>query len=97
MGDNAFTLNIPPFLGLHPVFNVAFLQPYFLPLLDTLEIAEQLTPTELNHYCMQQTSSDQIVDTHIKSTQQQRIQFYQVVKVGKLLHQGKWFTRGQIQ
>ena len=27
VGDNAFELNIPPFLGLHPVFNVALLQP----------------------------------------------------------------------
>jgi hypothetical protein len=46
---------------------------------------------------MQQASSDQIVDTHIKGTRQQRIQLYRVVKVGQLLHQGKWFTWGQIQ
>jgi hypothetical protein len=37
------------------------------------------------------------VDTHIKGTQQQRIQLYRVVKAGKLLHQGKWLTQGQIQ
>jgi hypothetical protein len=48
MGDNYFELNIPPFLGLHPVFNVDLLHPYFPPLLDTSEVAEQLTPTELN-------------------------------------------------
>jgi hypothetical protein len=97
VGDNAFELNIPPFLGLHPVFNVALLRPYFPPLLDTSEIAEQLTPTELNPDCMQQASSDQIVDTQIKGTRQQRIQLYRVVKAGQLLHQGKWLTRGQIQ
>jgi uncharacterized protein (DUF952 family) len=97
VGDNAFELNIPPFLGLHPVFNVALLRPYFPPLLDTSEIAEQLTPTELNPDCMQQESSDHIVDTHIKGTRQQRIQLYRVVKAGQLLHQGKWLTRGQIQ
>ena len=45
VGDNSFELNIPPFLGLHPVFNVDLLRPYFPPLLDTLEVAEQLTPT----------------------------------------------------
>jgi hypothetical protein len=39
-GDNAFELNIPPFLGLHPVFNVDLLRPYFPPLSNTLEIAE---------------------------------------------------------
>jgi hypothetical protein len=48
MGDNALQLNIPPFLGLYPVFNVDLLHPYFPPLLDTSEVAEQLTPTELN-------------------------------------------------
>jgi hypothetical protein len=63
VGDNSFELNIPPFLGLHPVFNVDLLQPYFPPLLDTSDIAEQLTPTELNLDCIQQESNDQIVDT----------------------------------
>jgi hypothetical protein len=48
MGDNDFELNIPPFLGMHPMFNVDLLRPYFPPLLDTSKIAEQLTPTELN-------------------------------------------------
>jgi hypothetical protein len=53
MGDNSFELNIPPFLGLHPVFNVDLLRPYFPPLLDTSEVAEQLTPIELNPDCLQ--------------------------------------------
>ena len=48
IGNNAFELSIPPFLGLHPVFNVDCLRPYFPPLLDTSDIAEQLKPTELN-------------------------------------------------
>jgi hypothetical protein len=38
VGDNAFELNIPPFLGLHPMFNVDLLRPYFPPLLDTSEV-----------------------------------------------------------
>jgi hypothetical protein len=58
MGDNDFELNIPPFLGLHPVFNVDLLRPYFPPLSDTSEVAEQLTPTELNHDYLQQESND---------------------------------------
>jgi hypothetical protein len=76
MGNNSFELNIPPFLGLHPLFNVDLLRPYFPPLLDTSEVAEQLTPTQLNPDCIQQMSSDQIVDTQIKGTRQQRIQLY---------------------
>jgi hypothetical protein len=57
---------------------------------------EQLTSTELNPDCIQQASSDQIVDKQIKGTHQQRIHLYQVVKAGQLLHQGKWLTWGQI-
>jgi hypothetical protein len=79
------------------VFNVDLLRPYFPPLLDTLEIEEQLKPTELKLDCMEHESMDKIMDTQVKGTQQRRIQLYRVVKVGKLLHQGKWFTRGQIQ
>jgi hypothetical protein len=65
VGDNDFELNIPLFLGLHPMFNVALIRPYFPQLLDTSEITEQLTPTELNLDYMQQASKDQIVDTHV--------------------------------
>jgi hypothetical protein len=53
VGDNAFELNIPPFLGLHPTFNVDLLRPYFPPLLDTSEVEEKLTPTDLNPECIQ--------------------------------------------
>eukprot|EP00253_Pinus_taeda_P027199 PITA_27199 len=67
MGDNSFEFSIPPFLGLHPVFNVDRLRPYFPPLLDTSDIAEQLQPTELNPDCMGQAATDRIMDTHIKN------------------------------
>ena len=40
VGDNAFELNIPPFLGLHPVFNVDRLWPYFPQLLDISNITK---------------------------------------------------------
>jgi hypothetical protein len=62
VGDNDFELNIPPFLGLHLVFNVDLLRPYFPLLLDTSEVEEQLTPTKLNPDYLQQASNDQIVD-----------------------------------
>jgi hypothetical protein len=97
VGSNDFDLNTPPFLGLHPMFNVDLLRPYFSLLLDTLDIAEQLTPIKIKPNCMEHTSTDQIVDTQVKGTRQQRIQLYWVVKVGKLLHQGKWLTQGKIQ
>ena len=84
------------FLGLHPVFNVDRLRPYFPPLLDTSNIAEQLTPTELNPECMEQATTDCIMDMQIKNTHQQKIQLYQVIKAGQLLCQGKWLMRDQV-
>jgi hypothetical protein len=45
MGSNSFDLKTPLFLGLHPVFNVDLLRPYFQPLLDTSKIVEQLKTT----------------------------------------------------
>jgi hypothetical protein len=81
MGDNSFELNIPPFLGLHPVFNVDLLRPYFPPLLDTSEVAEQMTPKEINPDNIQQPYNDHIVDTQIKGTQQQRIHLYRVRQI----------------
>jgi hypothetical protein len=97
MGSNVFELNTPPFLGLHLVFNVDLLRPYFPSLLYISEITGKLTPTELNPDCMEQASTDQIVDTQVKGTHQQKIQLYRVIKAGQLLHQGKWLTQGKIQ
>ena len=62
VGDNAFELNIPPFLGLHLVFNVDRLRLYFPPLLDTSNITEQITPTELNPDYMEQAATNRIMD-----------------------------------
>ena len=70
------------------MFNVDRLQPYFPPLLDTSDMAEQLTPIELNPECMEQATTDQIMDTQIKNTLQQKIQLCRVVKAGQFLHQG---------
>ena len=80
--DNAFDLSIPPFLGLHLVFNVDCLRPYIPPLLDTSDVAKQLTPIELNPDCMEQATTDWIMDTQINNTHQQKIQLYRVVKAG---------------
>jgi hypothetical protein len=58
VGDNAFELNIPSFLDLHPMFNMDLLRPYFPPLLDNSETTEQLTSIEINPDCMEQASTD---------------------------------------
>jgi hypothetical protein len=89
MGDNYFEVNIPPFLILHPMFNVELHQPYFPPLLDTSKIEEQLTLTELKPVCMEHASTNHIMDREVKGNLQQNIQLYRVVKARKLLHQGK--------
>jgi hypothetical protein len=66
VGDSDFELSIPPFLGLHPIFNVDLLQPYFPPLLDTLEVEEHLTPRDIKLDYIEQETIDQIMDTQVK-------------------------------
>lgn len=46
---------------------------------------------------MEHATIDRIMDKQNKNTHQQEIQLYQVVKVGELLHRGKWFTKDQVQ
>ena len=63
MDDNDFELSIPSLLGLHLVFNVDLLRPYFPPLLDTSKATKQLASIVLNHNYMEQETIDQIMDT----------------------------------
>jgi hypothetical protein len=88
VGENAFELSIPPFLGLHPVFNVDRLRPYFPPLLDTFDMAEQLTPKELNPDYMEQAKNDHIMDTHIKHTAISSCQSRPTPSPRQMAHQG---------
>jgi len=65
-------------------------------LVDTSHIAEQITPTKLNSDCMEQATTDQIMDMQIKNTREQKMQLYWVLKEGQLFDQGKWPTRDQV-
>jgi len=54
--DKAYPLAdrmIQTYIGMHLMFNVDHLWPYFRPLLDTSNISERLTPTKLNPNCME--------------------------------------------
>jgi hypothetical protein len=55
-------INLPHFLGLHPMFNVDLLRSYFPPLLDTPEVEEQMKPKDLNLDYIQHESNDHIVE-----------------------------------
>jgi hypothetical protein len=68
VGENDFELNLPSFFGLHLVFNVDLLRPYFQPLLDTSEIEKQFTPIEINPECMKHESTYHIMETWVKGT-----------------------------
>jgi hypothetical protein len=66
VGDSDFELSIPSFLVLHPIFNVYLLQPYFPPLLDTLEVEEHLTPRDIKLDYIKQETIDQIMNARVK-------------------------------
>ena len=46
---------------------------------------------------MEQATVDRIMDTQVKGTHKQKFQLFRIVKIGKLLHQGKWLTKSQVQ
>ena len=46
---------------------------------------------------MEEETIDRIMDTQVKGTHQENIHLYWVVKVGQLLHKGKWLTKSQVQ
>jgi hypothetical protein len=69
-----------------------------LPILSTttghIGGSRAVAPIEINLDCMEHATIDHIMDIEVKGTHQQRIQLYPVVKVGQVLHQGKWLTKG---
>ena len=68
MGAIYFEFSIPPFLGLHPIFNVELLHPYFPPLLDTSDVAKKLEPIEINIEFLEKDIVDQIMETNMNGT-----------------------------
>ena len=97
VGENAFELNLPPFLGVHPVFNVELLKPYFPPLLDIADVAKEINHIELNLEVVSPLQNDQIVEVVMKNLRNQKIYLYHVMKAGQFIQQGKWLTLEQIQ
>jgi hypothetical protein len=70
VGGNDFELSILHFLVLHLIFNVELFRPYFLPLLETLDVAKQLAPTKVNPSCIKKETVDQIMVINTKDTRQ---------------------------
>ena len=58
---------MPPLLGVHLVFNVELLKPYFPPLLDIANVAEEISHIELNPEVINPLQSDQIVEVVMKN------------------------------
>ena len=97
VGENAFELNLPSFLGIHLVFNVEPLKPYFSPLLDIANVAKEISNIVLNLEVFNPLQSDQIVEVFMKNLRSQKIYLYHVVKAIQFVQQGKWLTHEQIQ
>jgi hypothetical protein len=66
-------------------------------ILDTSKIEKQLTSKKINTDCMEHAYTNYIMETNVKGTLQHKLQLYHVVNSRKLLHQGKWVNRGQIE
>lgn len=82
-------------MGLHPVFNVELLRPYFAPLLDISQATEHIQVTDLSTTIPAQC--DHITEAILKTLRNQNIPLYRVVRAGQHPHQGKWLTKEQTE
>ena len=95
VGENSFELIFPSFLGLHPVFNVELLRPYFPPFLDISKATEHIQVAKLSTTIPVQC--DHVTKVILKTLRNQNIPLYRVVRAGQHPHQGKWLTKEQIE
>lgn len=57
-----FEHNLPPFLGIHPIFDIELLKTYFPLLLDITKVVEEIIHKELNPEVVNPLQSDQIIE-----------------------------------
>ena len=87
--ENDFNLNIPPYLGLHLVFNVDLLRFYFPQLLELIEL-KLIYQEDIHSYVQYPFFIDTIVEQQSCHTRMQKNPSFQVAKEGQLRAQGKW-------
>ena len=95
IGENSFQLDIPAWLGLHPIFNVDLLRPYPAPLLEQndLQIAE---PEDIHPDVQEPVLCDTIVGRCMRHTRTNSIPLFQVAKAEQFPVQGKWYSTTEI-
>ena len=95
MGENAFQLDIPACLGLHPVFNVDLLRPYHAPLLEYNDLQIE-KPEDIHPDVHEPLLCKTILGRRICLTRKNSIPLFQVAKYGQLPVQGKWYSTNEV-
>ena len=93
--ENTFQLDIPAYLGLHPVFIVDLLWPYHAPLLEQNDL-HTIDPEEIHLDVQEPLICDTIVGRCIHHIRTKSIPLFQVAKFGQLPTEWKWYSANEV-
>jgi len=96
LGANAFHLDLPPYVGLHPIFNVDKLKLFEPPLLDELEE----TPRHLDSIIPDFVSlldEHRIFEHQTKKTRTSSFDSFLVRRKGQYPYQAKWISLDRLR
>ncbi|KAK1377226.1 hypothetical protein POM88_033419 [Heracleum sosnowskyi] len=97
IGDNAFKLDLPPYLGMYLVINVEYLKLFEPPLLDDAEDDKVVLPMvdDLWFDREEPLKTDCILERKMTSTQRGDRIMFRIGRVGQLPSKARWFNKDQ--
>jgi len=96
LGANAFCLDLPPYMGLHPVFNVDKLKLFEPSLLDEIEEVQRHPDAVIPDFASP-LDEDKIFEQQTKKTRTSSFDSFLVGRKGQYPHQAKWITLDRLR
>ena len=96
LGANAFRLDLPPYMGLHPVFNVDKLKLFEPSLVDEIEETQRHPDAVIPDFTSP-LDEDKIFEQQMKKTQTSSFDSFLVGRKGQYPHQAKWITLDRLR
>lgn len=95
IGDNAFKLDLPPYLGMYSVINAEYLKLFEPPLLDDDGDDKVVLPPidDLWFDKEEPLKEDCILEQKVTKTRQGERAVFRIGRAGQVLSQSKWFSK----
>jgi hypothetical protein len=97
VGDNAYILNLPPYMHIYLVVNVENLKLYEPSMLDQEE--EKVLPTieDLEPDAQEELEEDTVLEKKSRTTRQGQCDLWQIRLKGQLPCKEKWYSREKVE